>query len=96
MSPLADADRRRSAAYVRGLLAQDELERFEARLAVEPELAKHVAASAASGELLRALETSSDDALARSRRLRPWMWAASLAVGLLLLGAVAAHVLAAR
>lgn len=96
MSALEPADERRCALYVQGLLGSAERAEFDRRLAQEPELARRVADHVASGALLASLAGADERAHARARRVRPLLWALSIALGLAVLAAIALHLVSGR
>lgn len=86
-SALSEADMANCVAYVDGALSHDERLAFELRLAAEPGLAAATSALLDTDRLLRTLEMQmrtlemqSAQQVARARRLRPLVWAGSLAL----------------
>ena len=99
-SALSEADMATAVAYVDGALGHDERLAFELRLAAEPALAAATGALRDTDRLLRTLEMQmrtlemqSANQVARARRLRPLLWAGSLALAATVLIAVGVSLL---
>jgi len=66
-------------AFVDGALEREAQLAFQSRMATEPDLASATQALLETDEMLRKLEAGTQRKLARIHRLRPWIWAASIA-----------------
>ena len=77
--PLSSEDMALCVAFVDGELERDAQLAFQRRMATEPDLAAAAQALLETDEMLRKLNAGTQTQLARVRRMRPWVWAASLA-----------------
>jgi hypothetical protein len=93
---LSEADMAACVAYVDGDLGSEQRAAFELRLANEPALAAATEALFDTDRMLRTAEFGTEQRLERVRRLRPWAWAASIALAAALLFTLAAYLLAPR
>jgi hypothetical protein len=93
---LPQEDAQRCVAWLDGELDGAERERFELRLAAEPDLAAAAEELLETDELMRRLDLRARAIAERRARLRPWLWAGSIAAAAALLVWVAASLLAPR
>ena len=85
---LSSEDMALCVAFVDGELERDAQVAFQRRMATEPDLAAAAQALLETDEMLRKLNAGTQAKLARVRRMRPWVWAASLAAAAALIVAI--------
>lgn len=86
MTTLSESDQALCEAFVDGLLSPDKQRSFERRLASDPRLASAVRRMVSEDEALRRLHEADGLDERRVRAVKPWVWTASIAAGISLLG----------